>query len=553
MSDTPNTEAEANAYASTSTEEAPARKERGKSPPMHVWLTAIIFVVIVAAIRPLAFYIDGAIVNLISYCLIFIAAVHAFIWFCFFSGNAKRLRLSVLAGVVAFVCVLFSVFEIQGVRGDMGLEFGVRPWVASLFGGNSSNAPVADGATADLSTTTTRDYPQFLGPGGNAVVAEVLLEKDWQAHPPKELWRIPMGDGWSSFAVVNGFAVTMEQHGNEERITCYNVESGKLVWSHAVKGRHQTIMGGIGPRSTPTIADGKVYALGAAGVLTCLEGSNGEEEWTVNVLKEFGMNTPGDDTGVAWGRSASPLIVDDLVIVPPGGPGGGPYTSLVAYNKQTGKQVWKGGAQQVSYSSPVLATLAEQRQILIVNESTLAGHDPKTGKELWSEEWSGSSTSAANTSQPVAVGEDRVFISKGYGQGAKLLRVMKSDEGSWQTETLWENSRVLRTKFTNVAVYQDSVFGLSDGILECADLTTGDRDWKKGRYNHGQVLIVGDALLVIAELGELIMLEPTPEAHQELGEIQALTGKTWNNPALYGDLLLLRNGEEAVCYRLTTR
>jgi outer membrane protein assembly factor BamB len=251
---------------------------------------------------------------------------------------------------------------------------------------------------------------------------------------------------------------------------------------------------------------------------------------------------------VMWGRSNSPLVVDNLVIVPAGGVLGA-AKSLVAYDADTGKVVWEGGERQVSYSSASLFTLSGVRQLVIVNEDTVTGNDIKTGKELWSHPWPGRSNGPASTSQTHVIGPDRLLLSKGYGIGAELIEV-KLVGGTWQVESLEKNSRVLKTKHTNVTVIGEHAYGLSDGVLECVEIATLEPKWKKGRYGHGQVLGVGDKILVLGEKGELALIAADPEEFRELGKIQALEGQTWNNLCLTGKLLLVRNAEEAACYEL---
>jgi outer membrane protein assembly factor BamB len=207
-------------------------------------------------------------------------------------------------------------------------------------------------------------------------------------------------------------------------------------------------------------------------------------------------------------------------------------------------------ADQIAYASPSLATLAGRRQITIVNESTVSGHDPVTGQLLWSHPWPGKSNGNASVSQAVAVGDDRVLLSKAYGEGAELLQLSEGTGGQLTVTTVWKSARVLQTKFNNVVVHQENAFALSEGILECVDLATGRRRWKSGRYGHGQILGVGDLLLVMSEEGELNLVELNPERLVHLGSFQALSGKTWNNLCLYGKQLLVRNAEEAVCYEL---
>jgi outer membrane protein assembly factor BamB len=222
---------------------------------------------------------------------------------------------------------------------------------------------------------------------------------------------------------------------------------------------------------------------------------------------------------------------------------------LVAYDRLTGEEIWRGGQRQISFASPALATFAGMRQVVIVNEDTLSGHDVDTGRMLWSYPWEGKSNMNASASQAVPLPGDRVFVSKGYGGGALVLQLAREGD-KWSATEVWQDKGLLKTKFANIAVKDGHAYGLSDGILECVELENGRRAWKGGRYGHGQILLVGDALLVQAESGEVILVEATPARHVELGRFQAIEGKTWNNLCLFGPYLLTRNSEEAACFRL---
>jgi outer membrane protein assembly factor BamB len=203
----------------------------------------------------------------------------------------------------------------------------------------------------------------------------------------------------------------------------------------------------------------------------------------------------------------------------------------------------------VAYASPALATLGGRQQIVIVNQDFITGHDPADGRELWSIDWDGPSNSSANTSQAQPIGGDRLLVTKGYGGGARVFAV-RHVGGGWAAQTLLANATALRTKLTNVVVHQGHAYGLSDGILQCVDLSTLSARWKRGRYGHGQTMLVGNLLLIQADTGEVVLVAADPQRHLELGRFQAIEGNTWNNPALWGPYLLVRNGEEAACYEL---
>ncbi len=388
-------------------------------------------------------------------------------------------------------------------------------------------------------TPAAPDYPQFLGPTRDARLPGPALDPDWASHPPEEIWRRPVGAAWSAFAIAGDRAVTQEQQGVEEQVTAYALATGEVLWRHSDTTRYETTIGGIGPRATPTLAGGRVYTLGATGLLNALDLETGRKLWSRDVLAENGAGNR------EWGKSGSPLVVDGLVVVSAGGRDG---RSLVAYDAETGGPVWAAGDDTSSYSSPVLATLGGRRQVVIRNQTSITGHEVATGEVLWSESWTGE---FPNVAVPVFLGGDRMLVSTGYGIGSKLFRV-ESGAGGFELEELWASSR-LKAKFTNVVVHEGYVYGLDDGVLVCLDPRDGERCWKKGRFGHGQMILVGELLLVTTERGEVLLLDPDPEEYRELGRFRAFSGKSWNPPALAGRHLLLRTDQEAALYRLPVR
>jgi outer membrane protein assembly factor BamB len=528
-------------------------KGRRRVPPRWMWLAMAAGALAVAVLYHTEAIGDRAAVNVVTEVLALVACLTLLVWFSFFSGYRRRSRMNALGLSVAGVAAFFAAFRVDHVSGELVPSFS---WRWSRKPDERLEAPSADDrpATAkmvDLSAGAEHDFPQFLGPDRSAAVPNVKLARDWIAQPPQLVWRHKIGAGWSAFAVVHGHAVTLEQRGELEIVACYNLETGEVEWANSIEARYETVPGGVGPRSTPTIDERLVYTLGATGRLQCLDGATGSCRWEKDLLQEYHISAEQEAAGLAYGRSNSPLVVDDLVIVPAGGPSGGPYVSLVACNKKTGAVVWEGGNRQISYSSPALATLGGVRQVLIVNEDTASGHDVKTGRVLWEHPWPGNSSRNASVSQAVPVPPDCVFLSKAYGNGAALIKLLPGDDGLFTTQVVWENARVMKTKFTNVAVKDGFAYGLSDGVLECVDLSTGRTMWREGRYHQGQILRVGDLLLVLAESGEILLVELSPDhPNMVLGRFQALEGMTWNNIALSGPYLLVRNAGEAACYRL---
>ncbi len=380
-------------------------------------------------------------------------------------------------------------------------------------------------------------YPQFLGPQRNGKVAGIKLARDWKTQPPKLLWRNPVGAAWSSFAVVENSAITQEQHGAQEMVVCYGLKTGEIKWRHSDSTKYQSPVAGIGPRATPAIVGNRVYTAGGTGVLNCLALESGERVWSKDLI--------GDNEAQLnfWGMSGSPLVLDSLVIVSAGGT---PGKSLVAYHAETGARIWSAGNDRAGYSSPLLAMIAGTPQLLIFNRANVVAHATATGEILWQQPWPNETECVA---QPVPLAGDRVFVTSGYGIGCKLFQISRDEQKVWRSTLVWE-SIDLKAKFTNVVESEGYVYGLDDGILVCLDLDTGRRQWKRGRYGHGQLMLIGELLLIQAENGEVFLVEANPREHLELGGFRALEGKTWNNPAFAAPYLLVRNDREAACYEV---
>ncbi|MFO1065638.1 MAG: PQQ-binding-like beta-propeller repeat protein [Pirellulales bacterium] len=393
------------------------------------------------------------------------------------------------------------------------------------------------------------DFSQFLGPDRNGIIPGTRLDPDWINHPPQILWKHPIGEGWSGFAVRGSVAITMEQRELEQWVSAYHVATGELIWHAVVPGRHKNPLGGTGPRSTPTIHGDRVYANLATGELLCLNLNDGTVVWQQNLLDLVDTDFVSTESEVSWGRSASPLIVGETVIVPIGGVGSNVKT-LGAFQLADGSPVWAAGSEQISYGSPMLAVLKGTRQILYISTKSLTAYRPEDGMELWHYDWPGKSSADANVSQPIPLNDSRVLLSKGYGRGAAVIELSIVDE-QWKAEEIWSVEKVLKTKFTNCVVKDGYAYGLSDGILECVDTATGKSAWKKGRYRHGQLLLVGDKLLISSESGQAVLVDADPTKYREAAKLDVIGDVTWNPPTLSGDMLLMRNSNEAACVKLS--
>jgi outer membrane protein assembly factor BamB len=537
---------------------------RRLSPPRRVLVTLASLAAAVVLVRggllePIVGpIVDQAVRNIITLILCFSGLVSLLVWFVRESDHPKSLKQMVLGGLLGGVVVAAGTLRIERVSGDLVPEFNWR-WAPARDRLLERAAATRGDATPWQSTT--QDFPRFLGPTGTCGIDAPLLDPDWEAQPPRLVWKRPIGAGWSGFATCGDHAVTLEQRGDEEVISCYAIPTGQPEWAVAVPARHETILGGVGPRSTPTIADGIVYATGATGWLHAIDGATGTVAWRKNVLDDLGIDAEKHAGAVAWGRAGSPLVTAGLVIVPAGGPRRKPaageteHVSLAAYDRATGNRRWTAGSEQIAFATPALVTLGGRELVLIVNEGHVAAYDPADGTPVWEVDWPGHSNSDASCSQAVPIDGRRFFVSKGYGIGAAVFEidaasVTAADGLPWTVRPVWQAPQLLKTKFTNAVLHEGHAYGLSDGILECVRLADGQRVWKRGRYGQGQVLRVGGLLLVQAESGDVVLVDATPAEHREVARLKAIAGQTWNNPCLSANRLLVRNAEEAACYEL---
>jgi outer membrane protein assembly factor BamB len=251
--------------------------------------------------------------------------------------------------------------------------------------------------------------------------------------------------------------------------------------------------------------------------------------------------------------SASPLVVANAdadhshwVIVAPGAQSeSAKNRAVIIYDAKTGKEVRAFGNHRGGYSSPVIKKLAGIDQLLVFDGDGLTSYDPNAGTEHWHHPWVTLAPQFINVAQPIILDGDRVFVSSGYGVGCAVLQVKKDAA----PEVLWHNN-FMRCKFTSPIHHDGYLYGLDDGILTCLDAKTGERKWKGGRYGHGQLLLADKHLLILSEAGDLVLVEATPEKHNQTAKLAALTGKTWNPPALSACQVFVRNHNEMAAYAL---
>ena len=487
-------------------------------------------------------------------CLAFVA------WAVASRRLSAGLRRAAMVAVILLACGGWTAVRTTGITGDHVMEFAWR-WtktsevqLLTQAGDQPAALPTAPPAaeTAEKPPTaqaggepaalpkapalaeTGAGWPGFRGPARDSIVHGVRIATDWSRSAPVERWRRPIGPGWSSFAVSGDLLYTQEQRGGDEVVACYRVSTGTPVWRHRDAARFFESNGGAGPRGTPTLSGGRVYTLGATGILNALDAGNGAVVWSRKLASDTGAKVP------IWGFASSPLVVDDVVVVAAEG-------QLVAYDLASGNPRWRGPAGGAGYSSPQLLTIHGVAQIVLLSGTGATSVAPANGTLLWEHRWPG----FIPIVQPAPTGDGDILISAGSGSGTRRIAVAHGPAG-WSVEERW-TSKGLKPYFNDFVVHKGHAFGFDDSILACIDLKDGTRKWKGGRYGNGQLLLLPDQdlLLVLSEEGELALVGATTDQFTELARFPAIQGKTWNHPVLAGNVLLVRNGQEMAAFQLS--
>lgn len=444
----------------------------------------------------------------------------------------RRKSLLTMAAVILLAAFGWTLVRSNGLKGDGMAELTWRftPTAEELLLAQEDDDSVALVASPGGEAS----WPGLSGPARDGVVPGLRLRTDWGSQPPVELWRRPLGPGVSSFAVRGQYFYTQEQRGEDEIVSCYHLATGEPVWKHHDTARFWDAHVGAGPRATPALTDKNVYTLGATGILNALDADTGAVLWSRSAGADTEAKVP------VWGFVSSPLVAGDLLIVQ--------ADSLIAYDLETGQIRWTGPKLH-SYSSPQLLQLRGVPQIVLIGHDQTISVDPVNGKVLWEHPWPG-----VGIVQPVVIGNSDLLISLIDNAAAPIgtRRIaLTPGNGGWKAEERWTSNR-LKTSFSDVVVHQNRAYGFDGNILACIDVESGERLWKGGRYGEGQLLLLPEQglLLVVTEQGELALVEAGSERFNELARIPMLEGKTWSQPALIGNVLLVRNGEEMAAFRL---
>jgi outer membrane protein assembly factor BamB len=431
-------------------------------------------------------------------------------------ASPRTRRLGVMT-VLVLTWGAFLLIRFEGLRGDgqAVIHWRWTPSAEDLYRAERQRREAEAAVVLPVTELTAQpsDWPGFRGPQRDGVVRGLTIVADWKTAPP-QLWRQRVGPGWSSMAVVGNRLFTQEQRDNAEAVVCLDAATGSEVWVHMDAARFADDQAGPGPRATPTFADGRLYTLGATGILNCLDAVTGERKWS-----------------------------HDLVFAE--GEGG---KTLLAYDAHSGQPAWTADAGKAGYGSPQRMSADGTEQILFLSMNGLIGVDAASGKVLWQHTLP--TGGLFRPLQPHPLGAGRILIAS-ESDGVMLLNV-KRDGENWVISRKWA-SRTLKPSFNDFVVHDGSIYGFDGNIFCCVDVETGRRRWKDGRYEHGQVVLLEEQafLLVVSEKGEVILLKANPQEHEEIGRFKAIEGKTWNHPAIAQGRLYVRNGEEMACYQLT--
>lgn len=403
--------------------------------------------------------------------------------------------------------------------------------------------PAADAETGP-------SWPQWRGPlrDGHAPAGEIRT--NWSEQPPEQVWTVPCGGGFSSFAVVEGKAYTQDRQGNNERVLCVDAATGNTLWQHEYPADYAALRGGYtaGPRATPTVHDGAIYTLGAAGHLICLEPpAQGESQprvrWEHHLAKDWGAPTPN------WGFASSPLIEGKLVIVQAGDKAG----SVVALDRKTGTLKWKAGTAATGYSSPIAMTVGGVRQIVAVTGESILGVRPDNGSILWEHPWV--TAHNGNIATPIAVGE-YVFVSSGYSKGCVLLKLDSAADNTQASVVYFRKGRVMKNHHSSSVFHDGFLYGFDDNVLRCVDLRAGEeveawmpRNDATRPITKGSLIVAGQHMIGLTESGNLFCAALNPDEFELRGVVPGILegSQCWAAPVCVDGRLYIRDSSKIIC------
>jgi len=403
-----------------------------------------------------------------------------------------------------------------------------------------------------------QDWPDWRGTNRDAVWEETGIVEKFDSKILPHKWSVEISSGYSGPTVANGkvyITDRIEKPSQLERVICFDERTGEKLWEYSYNCEYSGVGYPAGPRASVVINDGKAYSLGTMGDLLSFDAATGNVLWQKDLKNEYEINMP------IWGIAATPLIVDEKIIVHVSGKN----ACVVAFNKNDGKEIWRNLEDRAGYSAPILIEKNGTRVIVNWTEHSLSGLNPETGELYWRFPWkTGSGMSIAT---PVLY-KDHIFVSAFYS-GSLLVKLgedYKTAEKVWQRSGESERKTdALHCVMNTPVIIDDFIYGVdSYGELRCLEFLTGDRVWedqtavKRGRWANIHFIQHEDKIWMFNEHGELIISELSPEGYKELSRTKLIEptkkqlprGVTWSHPAFANKHVFIRNDNKLVCASL---
>jgi len=399
-----------------------------------------------------------------------------------------------------------------------------------------------------LNGSWASDWPQFLGPHRNGSSDENDLADDWAGTGPPVIWQKPVGHGFSGPVVADHKLILFQRQGDREVVTCLDCRTGTPIWDFTYPTSYQDDFGfDDGPRATPSISEGRLYTFGAQGMLHCLDFETGKKLWSVDLKTGFQA-----DNGF-FGMACSPLVEGNSVFLNIGGPKG---AGIVAFDKTSGKLLWKSSDDEAGYSSPVAATIGNKRYVLFFTRAGFIALDPVGGGIQFQYPWHSSNRMSVNAATPLVVG-DSIFLSACYGTGAVLLRLQ--EQGA---EKVWSGDDVLSNHYATSVEINGFLYGIHGRTdpgfsprpkLRCVELKTKKVCWETEAVGAASITRARDRLIILTEKGELVEAAATPEGFRQKCRAQILSTEVRPFPALADGLFYARSKDQLICVNLLKR
>ncbi len=391
------------------------------------------------------------------------------------------------------------------------------------------------------SESVAGSWTQFRGPNRANISHEQGLLKSWPSGGPSLLWlRREIGDGYSTVSVADGTVFTMGNKYGNEMIWALDLATGNVLWSER-NGSVYVNNRGDGPRGTPTFDGGNLYALGAAGALSCVDAKTGRLIWQKNILSEF------EATNIQWGISESVLIDGERLICTPGGQG----ATMVALDKHNGKVIWKAavpGNPRTAYASPIVVDVGGVRQYVNFTSRSVVGIRASDGALLWEDRSSANST--ANCSTAIFY-NGHIFSASAYGAGGALVK-LESAAGA-TTASLVYKTKDMKNHHGGMVVVDGYLYGSNENIFTCLELRTGNVVWRNRSVGKGSVTYADGHIYLRSEKGPVALVEATPAEYREKGRFQQPQRSgcaAWPHPVVADGKLFLRDMDVLLCYDL---